>query len=220
MVPLPPEAKVMSPFAAPEQRDELLRILGRHLGIHDQHHRRVADDGDRREVARHVERHALHDARKDHDVVGDDAEREAVGRGAGQRLQAEDPARARLVVDDDRMAQRLGERLLRGRRDRVDARAGRVRQDEADRPVGLREHGDGDACGEAGEQGAARQQGVVHGQRLQGGEGHAGAWARSSSNEVRRPAMALAATVGGLASQTCPGPERPGKLRLMALTVT
>ena len=32
--------------------------------------------------------------------------------------------------------------------------------------------------------------------------------------------MALAATVGGLASQTCPGPERPGKLRLMALTVT
>ena len=32
--------------------------------------------------------------------------------------------------------------------------------------------------------------------------------------------MALAATVGGLASQTLPGPERPGKLRLMALTVT
>ena len=32
--------------------------------------------------------------------------------------------------------------------------------------------------------------------------------------------MALAATVGGLASQTCPGPERPGKLRLIALTVT
>jgi hypothetical protein len=27
--------------------------------------------------------------------------------------------------------------------------------------------------------------------------------------------MALAATVGGLASQTCPGPERPGKLRLI-----
>lgn len=32
--------------------------------------------------------------------------------------------------------------------------------------------------------------------------------------------MALAATVGGLASQTLPGPPRPGKLRLMALTVT
>ena len=32
--------------------------------------------------------------------------------------------------------------------------------------------------------------------------------------------MALAATVAGLASHTCPGPERPGKLRLIALTVT
>ena len=27
-------------------------------------------------------------------------------------------------------------------------------------------------------------------------------------------------TVGGLASQTLPGPERPGKFRLMALIVT
>ena len=32
--------------------------------------------------------------------------------------------------------------------------------------------------------------------------------------------MALAATVAGLANQTLPGPERPGKLRLIALTVT
>jgi hypothetical protein len=35
-----------------------------------------------------------------------------------------------------------------------------------------------------------------------------------------RPASALAITVAGLASQTWPGPERPGKLRLIALTVT
>src|SRR6185503_6784771 len=39
-------------------------------------------------------------------------------------------------------------------------------------------------------------------------------------NDASSPAIALAATVGGLASQTCPGPERPGKLRLIALTVT
>ena len=32
--------------------------------------------------------------------------------------------------------------------------------------------------------------------------------------------MALAATVAGLASHTCPGPERPGTVRLIALTVT
>jgi len=36
----------------------------------------------------------------------------------------------------------------------------------------------------------------------------------------QKKALALAATVGGLASHTCPGPERPGKLRLMALIVT
>jgi len=33
-------------------------------------------------------------------------------------------------------------------------------------------------------------------------------------------AIALAATVGGLASHTSPGPERPGKFLLIALTVT
>jgi hypothetical protein len=32
--------------------------------------------------------------------------------------------------------------------------------------------------------------------------------------------MALAATVAGRASHACPGPLRPGKLRLTALTVT
>src|SRR4051794_2732193 len=42
----------------------------------------------------------------------------------------------------------------------------------------------------------------------------------SSSKEISSPAIALAATVGGLASQSWPGPPRPGKLRLMALTVT
>ena len=34
------------------------------------------------------------------------------------------------------------------------------------------------------------------------------------------PANALAATVAGLANHICPGPLRPGKLRLMALMVT
>ena len=41
-----------------------------------------------------------------------------------------------------------------------------------------------------------------------------------SPNETISPAIALAATVGGLASQTLPGPERPEKLRLIALIVT
>ncbi len=43
---------------------------------------------------------------------------------------------------------------------------------------------------------------------------------RNSSNETSSPAIALAATVGGLASQIWPGPLRPGKFRFCALTVT
>lgn len=42
----------------------------------------------------------------------------------------------------------------------------------------------------------------------------------NSSNDTSRPAIALAATVYGLASQTLPGPDLPGKFRLIALTVT
>jgi len=34
------------------------------------------------------------------------------------------------------------------------------------------------------------------------------------------PAIALAATVSGLAKYINPGPDRPGKFRLIALTVT
>ena len=41
-----------------------------------------------------------------------------------------------------------------------------------------------------------------------------------ASGEMMRPAMALAATTSGLARYTFPGPLRPGKLRLMAETVT
>ena len=41
-------------------------------------------------------------------------------------------------------------------------------------------------------------------------------YARGALHDAYR----LAATVAGLASHTCPGPDRPGKLRLIALTVT
>jgi hypothetical protein len=43
---------------------------------------------------------------------------------------------------------------------------------------------------------------------------------RRSSNDVIRPRIALAAIVGGLASQTLPGPDRLETLRLIALAVT
>src|SRR3954467_452108 len=42
----------------------------------------------------------------------------------------------------------------------------------------------------------------------------------TASGPAMRPTTALAATTSGDARYTCPGPERPGKLRLIALTVT
>ena len=127
-----PRRRSISPFLAFSSAMNSLALLGRHLGVDHQHDRRVADHGDRREVARHVEGQRLVDAREDDHVVRHHAEREAVGRRTRQRLQADDAAGAGLVVDDDRVAQRLGQRRLRGARDRVDARAGGVGQDEAD----------------------------------------------------------------------------------------
>ena len=57
------------------------------------------------------------------------------GADLTQRRRADDPAGARLVLDDDRGAERLRERGRGGARDRVDAGAGRDGQDELDRPV-------------------------------------------------------------------------------------
>ena len=47
-----------------------------------------------------------------------------------------------------------------------------------------------------------------------------GAAAPSGSQTAMWPARAEAAVVNGLARYSCPGPDRPGKFRLIALTVT
>jgi hypothetical protein len=64
-------------------------------------------------------------------------------------------AGAGLVVDDDRVAQRLGQSRLRGTRDRVHPRAGGIGQDEADALVRLREGGQRRGGRQAGQQVAA-----------------------------------------------------------------
>ncbi len=127
-----------------QQRGKLLVVLGRHpVRVDHQHDRRGT------EIAIGVKSPGmsngmrLEHAREDDHVVRHHAEREAVGRRARQRLQADDAAGTRLVVDDHRGAQRLGQRRLRGARDRIDPRAGGVGQDEFHRLVAglLRERG-------------------------------------------------------------------------------
>ena len=132
-----------------EQGDELFRIGRRHLRIDHQDNGREADDCDRRDVVGEREGQRLDDAGEDHHVVRHHAERHAVGRGACERLQADDAAGAGLVLYHHRHAERLGERRLRGAGDGVDAGAGRVGQDEADclfADLGQRRSG----CGQRG----------------------------------------------------------------------
>jgi hypothetical protein len=75
-------------------------------------------------------------------------QRVAVGRRVGDGLGAEIPARAGLVVDDDRLARPLGELLADGAGNRVEAAARRVGDDDRDaaRRVGLGRGGE--ACSE------------------------------------------------------------------------
>ena len=59
-------------------------------------------------------------------VVRHHRQRQPSGAARVERLQADDAAGARLVVDDDRTPERLRQRRLRRARDRVDARAGGI----------------------------------------------------------------------------------------------
>ena len=56
------------------------------------------------------------------------------GAARVERLDADDAAGARLVLDHDRLPERFGERRLRGARDRVDAGAGGIRAGRCGRP--------------------------------------------------------------------------------------
>jgi len=63
------------------------------------------------------------------------AERVAVGRGLGDRVDADGERAAGTVVDDDRLAELLGERRRDDARDVVGGASGGLRDDEAKRSL-------------------------------------------------------------------------------------
>ena len=102
--------------------------------MHDQHVVDVDRAHDRREVLHRVVRHLRVDAdvdRERRDVA--EQQRVAVGRRLGDGVGADHAARAGAVVDDDRLAERLGQRLLHDARIEIDRAARRERHDDADR---------------------------------------------------------------------------------------
>jgi hypothetical protein len=117
------------------ERDHVLDVAGRKRRVRDQDHRHGGDQADGREILARVEAGIGEQRRIDRDRAGvGEHQRVAVGRGAGDRARAHEPAAAAAVVDHDLLAERgrelVGDDACHG----VDAAARRVRHDQGDRP--------------------------------------------------------------------------------------
>ncbi len=112
--------------------DELFDIIGRKIRTrHDQEAR--ARDLRHRRQRRGVVRHLLARDRGDDLARRHDAERVTVGHGFRDQFVAENAAGARLVLDNDRLAEPVLHRVGKNAPDNVGAAAGAERDDDADR---------------------------------------------------------------------------------------
>ena len=138
--------------------DEFLRIARGHARVDDDHRGRDGDHADGHEVGVGVGHVRSQQAVRD-DTGGADEPRVAVGLCLGDDLGADDGARARLVLDDHRLAEALRDGLRRGAGNEVVSAAGAERHHPADRmigPIGVRGAG-GNECGRDGERDSQRQ---------------------------------------------------------------
>ena len=131
------------------QRDELGERFHPERGMRGDHDRRAADIGDMGEVLHRIERWVGAGRRGDN--VGRDSgdhEGGAVGIGMGNRGGTDHAARARPVLDDDALRERVAEMLGQDAADHVGASSGRPRHDDAHGLCSARVCGDGggDAC--------------------------------------------------------------------------
>ncbi len=152
--------------------------LVRRVGAHDEHLAALAEAGDRDEVLDRVVGQLLVEVlvggvRR----VGRDQHGVAVGRGARRRLRRHHPARAGLVVDDDRLLGVGGDRRAERARQLVGGAAGSERHDEGDRMVGIlglgEYRGRGERCEQGCERSEGRQQRRARGAEADGERGHA-----------------------------------------------
>jgi hypothetical protein len=111
--------------------------------MHEQYERRLVDRDQRRQVLQEVVRQCGLERRLARDDVGVDQDRVAIGRRPHDEVRSDRSGGARLVLDDDGLAQDLGR--PRGQRSRrwIDSSARSIRNDEFDGAIregtGLRE---------------------------------------------------------------------------------
>jgi hypothetical protein len=113
------------------------KLLQRSYGngwIDREHHLRVDQRGDRRQVLQRVERHLRVEVRADDDLrVGAQEQGVAVGRRARSGFHRHVAVGAGAVVDHDRLAERLAQLRREDARERVGRPAGRVGDQQPDR---------------------------------------------------------------------------------------
>ena len=119
----------------PDEIDELLDGLCRDRGVHPEHERVGAQDGNRREVLQRVVAHLLDQGRDQELRRGREEQRVAVGRRPGDELGGDRAACAWAVIDDELLAERRCQPLGNDACLDVDAAAGRVGHDDPDRPL-------------------------------------------------------------------------------------
>ncbi len=152
-LPLPPEAYASGGSDLLRELDEFLEALHRKLGVHGEHElvRRHRVDG--RELAQRVERHAPVEMRIDGDLaVCEEPHGVAVGRRLRHQLRGDVAVRARTVLHNHRLAERLGKLLGEHARRDVGCAPGRNRNDEAERARRKLSESDAARCNERQEE--------------------------------------------------------------------
>ena len=119
------------------ERHEFGQRIGRHLRIDQEQHRILRHHDDGREVALAVVGHAWAGGRNDREARGDHQQGVAVRRRLGGGVGADDAARGRPVVDDERLSHRPLEIRRHQPRHHVVEPAGRERHDQADGTIGI-----------------------------------------------------------------------------------
>ena len=161
--PGPPEPKVNSPGFCFAERDQLGERVHAEARAHQQHRGRIRDAADLHEVAHRIVGQLRIDRGRDRQRDVGEQQRVAVRLRAHDRLRAGGAARAAAVLDDDRLAELLGQFVGEQPRRDIGEGAGRERHDDADRPVrpvGLSEGAS--ACHKGAKSCAKEQRASVH----------------------------------------------------------
>ena len=114
--------------------DQRRKRLDLQLRRHHQHVRRRADQRNRRQILEHVVRHLLVQHRVGDDRRVDQYQVVAVGCRVRDRIYADDAARARPVVDDDRLAEHRSELLRQHASGKIDNAPGLIGDHKMNRP--------------------------------------------------------------------------------------